>query len=139
MGGRAVTLSDVGDATPLRLDVAARLAFPDGSITGKSLRREAERGRLEIERIAGKDFTTLAAIQRMRDQCRVLPNRPASISASDMGASPSLSSSTGDARSALVAARSALSKLKSCSRPTSPKSTSPSGAMVIQLESRLPT
>jgi hypothetical protein len=56
---------------PLRLKVAARAAFPDGTMTASGLRREAERGRLVIERIAGKDFTTLAHIQRMRELCRV--------------------------------------------------------------------
>jgi hypothetical protein len=39
--------------TPLRLGVAAALAFPDGSMTAAGLRREAARGRLLIERIAG--------------------------------------------------------------------------------------
>src|SRR5258707_42894 len=57
--------------TPLRLGVAAALAFPDGSMTASGLRREAERGRLVIERVAGKDFTTLANIERMRQLCRV--------------------------------------------------------------------
>jgi hypothetical protein len=57
--------------TPLRLDVAARVAYPDGSMTASGLRREAKRGRLVIERTAGKDYTTLAAIERMRELCRV--------------------------------------------------------------------
>jgi hypothetical protein len=51
--------------------VAAALAFPDGSLTASSLRREAARGRLVVERIAGKDYTTLANIERMRELCRV--------------------------------------------------------------------
>ena len=51
--------ANAGPDTPLRLDVAAKLAFPDGSVTAGSLRREARAGRLVIERIAGKDFTTL--------------------------------------------------------------------------------
>ena len=52
--------------TPLRLDVAAKLAFPGGGINAASLRREASAGRLVIERIAGKDFTTLTHIKNMR-------------------------------------------------------------------------
>jgi hypothetical protein len=56
---------------PLRLATAASLAFPDGSMTAAGLRREAKRGRLVIERIAGKDFTTLANIDCMRELCRV--------------------------------------------------------------------
>ena len=57
---------NAGPDTPLRLDVAAKLAFPDGGITAASLRREASAGRLVIERIAGKDFTTLTHIENMR-------------------------------------------------------------------------
>src|SRR6266568_7579789 len=57
--------------TPLRLEIAAALAFPDGSMTASGLRREGARGRLAIERIAGKDYTTLANIERMRELCRV--------------------------------------------------------------------
>ena len=57
--------SEVGDNTPLRLAVAAILAYPDGSMTASGLRREAARGRLVIERTAGKDYTTLAAIEEM--------------------------------------------------------------------------
>src|SRR3974390_488922 len=65
------TLPEIKTDTPLRLAVAAKIAFPDGSITASSLRRENQRGRLEIERIAGKDYTTLANIERMRQLCRV--------------------------------------------------------------------
>ena len=61
--------------TPLRLDVAAKLAFPDGSMTASGLRRERARGRLVVERIAGKDYTTLANIERMRELCRVQARR----------------------------------------------------------------
>jgi hypothetical protein len=57
--------------TPLRLEIAATIAFPDGSMSAAGLRREAARGRLVIERIAGKDYTTLANIERMREICRV--------------------------------------------------------------------
>jgi hypothetical protein len=57
--------------TPVRLSVAAALAFPDGSMTASGLRRERARGRLVVERIAGKDYTTLANIERMRELCRV--------------------------------------------------------------------
>src|SRR5262249_19701497 len=57
--------------SPLRLAVAAKAAFPDGSMTASGLRREAQRGRLVVERIAGKDYTTLANIERMRELCRV--------------------------------------------------------------------
>src|ERR1700676_2174930 len=62
--------SEVGDDTPLRLAVTAALAYPDGSMTTSGLRREAARGRLVIERTAGKDYTTLGAIRQMRELCR---------------------------------------------------------------------
>lgn len=62
--------------TPLRLARAAALAFPDGSMTEKGLRREFQRGRLVIERIAGKDYTTLSEIEKMRVLCRVQQKSP---------------------------------------------------------------
>jgi len=65
-----------GHDTPLRLDAAAKIAFPDGGMTAAGLRREWKRGRLVIERVAGKDFTTLNHIERMREQCRVEQSRP---------------------------------------------------------------
>src|SRR5262249_58537901 len=57
--------------TPLRLDIAAQIAFPDGSVRVSGLRREIERGNLRAERIAGKTFTTLANIETMRERCAV--------------------------------------------------------------------
>src|SRR5215831_6313996 len=54
---------------PLRLAVAARLEFPDGSMSVSGLRREAMHGRLSIMRIAGKDYTTRGAIREMFKQC----------------------------------------------------------------------
>ena len=59
--------------TPVRLAVAAALAYPDCSMTASGLRKEAARGRLAIERTAGKDYTTLAAIEEMRQLCRLQP------------------------------------------------------------------
>ena len=58
---REFTMPDpnrIGDDTPLRLDVAAQLEFPDGSMTASGLRREAAHGRLAIECVCGKFFTT---------------------------------------------------------------------------------
>ena len=56
---------------PLRLHVAARLAFPDGTITASDLKREAARGRLTIEKISDKEYTTLECVDRMRGLCRL--------------------------------------------------------------------
>ncbi|WP_246668416.1 MULTISPECIES: hypothetical protein [Bradyrhizobium] len=58
---------NVGLHDPLRLSVAAAMAFPDGSMTASGLRRENARRRLVIERVAGKDYTTLFYIERMRE------------------------------------------------------------------------
>jgi len=55
---------DVTADDPLRLAVAEKIAFPDGSMTAAGLRREAVSDRLRVERIAGKDYTTLEAIKR---------------------------------------------------------------------------
>jgi hypothetical protein len=72
-------MSDPADTinqdAPLRLRKAAELAFPGGGMTASGLRREAIKGRLVVERIAGKDYTTLAAIAEMRKLCRV-PAKP---------------------------------------------------------------
>ena len=64
----------MGDDDPLRLDIAAALAFPDSSMTVASLRRERDRGRLTMERIGGKDYTTLRFIREMREKCRLAPS-----------------------------------------------------------------
>jgi hypothetical protein len=78
--------SQISDDAPLRLADAARLAFPAGGMTAASLRREAAKGRLAIERIVGKDFTTLAAIERMRVLCRVPPKEVHGAALSSAGA-----------------------------------------------------
>jgi hypothetical protein len=66
----------VNNDAPLRLARAAEIAFPDGSMTASGLRKEAAKGRLVIERIANKDYTTLAAIADMRAACRnPVPNQ----------------------------------------------------------------
>lgn len=70
MKARVPAPTEIADDTPLRLGVAAQLAFPDGSMTVSGLRRERDRARLIVETIAGKEYTTLAAIAQMRTLCR---------------------------------------------------------------------
>src|SRR5450759_4755653 len=65
------SLETITSDTPLRLSIAAALAYPDGSMTSSGLRREAARGRLTLERTAGRDYVTLGSIDRMRELCRV--------------------------------------------------------------------
>ena len=140
MRNRVPELDRVGPDTPLRLDVAARLAFPPlpngkPSMTASGLRKEAVRGRLAIERIAGKDFTTLGAIANMRALCRLAPVPQGSISASgEMEQTPGSSSIT-DARSAQAHLRMIAERLKKPLKTTSGKSTAPVSATVIPLAS----
>ena len=60
---------------PLRLADAAILPFPLGGITASGLRKEANRGNLAVERIAGKDYTTLASIETMRKNAAAIQGR----------------------------------------------------------------
>src|SRR6516164_587625 len=69
-------LAFADQSVPLRLATAAKIAFPDGSMTASGLRSEAKKGRLVVERIANKDYTTLEAIARMRELCRVQAREP---------------------------------------------------------------
>src|SRR6266700_4495867 len=62
--------SDITADTPLRLADAIKIAFPMGGMTVAGLRRERDRNRLVVEKIACKEFTTLAHIERMRELCR---------------------------------------------------------------------
>src|SRR5262249_4443525 len=133
--------------TPLRLDVAAALAFPDGSMTASGLRREAAKGRLAIERVAGKDFTTLAAIENMRALCRV-PQKAfvcGFARKTETPMAPSASARFGSSEmDHAKSARAALQKIARApserSASTSQPSTSPiESAAVIRLRSSLPT
>ena len=141
-----LSIDDVRPDMPLRLDVAAALAYPDGSMTASGLRREHKRGRLIIERTAGKDYTTLADIERMRELCREAPkardygcDRPATT-AKD-ATPPSGSSKTADTSRAQAALQQTLLELNVRLRNTSTRNTppEPNPAAVIPLPSRSPT
>jgi hypothetical protein len=60
--------------TPLRLEIAAAVAFPDNSMTARRLHGEIRRGRLAGWKMGGRVYTTLAAIAAMREQCRIAPD-----------------------------------------------------------------
>ncbi|MGE8131584.1 hypothetical protein ACQKQD_31955 [Methylobacterium sp. NPDC080182] len=68
--------SEITDDTPLHLDTAARLAFPDGVVTGLALRNAAARGDLEYERLGGRIITTLRWVREWRERNR-RPAKPA--------------------------------------------------------------
>ena len=108
-----------GRTTPLRLDAAARLAFPDGSMSGSALRRLIVNGQLEAELIAGRYYTTLADIERMRGRCRV--NRKDHDSPST--AEETGSSATEEKTVALDAMNKTAKELNESLRPTSCRST----------------
>jgi hypothetical protein len=113
------TRDEITQDTPLRLSVAAAIAFPDGSMTASGLRRESFRGRLVIERIAGKDFTTLGNIEQMRQSCRVEAkahvcgsSRPGTMQKASVFAGQSTLSGTERPSEALASAKAKLKKLK---------------------------
>jgi hypothetical protein len=114
--------SQFGADAPLRLSVAAKVAFPDGSMTASGLRREAARGRLYVERIAGKDYTTLVAIKRMRELCRVpakaLACSNGELDTREKSSSPKLSGSSRTAAS--ISPQDALRAQLKQSRPGKP-------------------
>lgn len=134
MTGKTIVPSraNVLPSTPLRLGVAAVMAFPDGSMTASGLRREHARGRLVVERIAGKLYTTLSEIEKMRALCRENQKvqgsgfeSPGMIEASN--AKPSGSYSTAHAISPQDALRIMLKAPNNSSPNTSAKSISRRG------------
>lgn len=137
---------EVGADTPLRLDVAAVVAFPDKTMTGRGLRLEANRGRLDISKVAGRYYTTLRAIGDMLRKCRHeasdLDCGSGTNDATPPAASrtpPCGSSSTEAINEARDAALTIVSELKEPSPPTSPENRQPRRkARVIPITSRLP-
>ena len=121
---------EVANDTPLRLDVAAAIAFPAGGMTASGLRREAARSRLAIMRIAGRDFTTLAAIAEMKAQCLVPRKEHASTSANVTGGTALGSSETERRKSALAAANAICAELRKPLPRTSASGTSQTSATI---------
>jgi hypothetical protein len=141
-----IELPSYAPDAPLRLKTAAKVAFPDGSMTASGLRREVERGRLVIEHIAGKDYVTLAAIAEMRKLCRVEAKDRASgcsqqgeTHMDELSSKPSGSSGTATSSAALAQARAKLKGLKVPSETISTKRPPRESATVTPLPSRLPT
>jgi hypothetical protein len=93
--------------TPIRLAEAAGKR----GLTVSSLRTEARRGRLTVWRVAGKDWTSLAEIDRMFEKCRVPPKEPiyglgqlAAMDSAGSSETPAGLSKTEDARLARLGA-----------------------------------
>lgn len=129
---------NVDASTPLRLEIAARLAFPDGSLSVAALRRLAADGLLTIIALRGKHFTTLADIEEMKSKCRVQAKGPASSYRKPKTGNGSGSSATASAPSALDALRATAKVLKENLPPTSPQSTTheQAEAVVIPMRSK---
>jgi hypothetical protein len=135
--------------TPLRLDVAARLAFPGGGMTESGLRNEIAKGNLRAELIANKLFTTLTNIEEMRNRCAVptkaressseTPADPASPTdgSSSTEMAPDVASSARQARLRQIAQRLRGSgrKPNKSSPSTSEKSINRNSATVIPIKS----
>jgi hypothetical protein len=146
---RVPSSDTITPTTPLRLDIAAQVAFPDGSVSVSSLRREIGRGNLRAEMIAGKTFTTLANIDDMRQRCAVPTKAPDSSSETQGGQeSPTdgLSSTAMPADAASSARQAHLRQIaqglrnsgrtpKKPSPTTSDENTSRNSAAVIRLKS----
>ena len=104
-------LQPVRDDQPIRLAVAAKLAFPDGTMTASGLRREFQKGNLAVELIAGKHYTTLNDIKDMRAKCRENPKARASTGANrarvdqDSGLSSTERLSAAQAAASMIAQR----------------------------------
>src|SRR6266478_3443823 len=120
---RVPTPAALTPTTPLRLQVAAQLAFPDGSITASALRRIAATGKLDHEKIAGKIYVTLNSIERMRSRCRVQAKDPDSNLNTTRTDHPNGSSATASKPLALDAMNATAQALKENLRNTSSKST----------------
>ena len=144
---KAATVPDNVDPNhPIMLEAAARLAFPDGSMTVSGLRNEIRKGNLRASKLAGRMYVTLNDIQQMRERCKVGAGNEAreriSTSARQSGpvASGGGSSSTPhQPASALSEAQAHLQviarRLKEPLESISPESTSQVSAVVIPLKS----
>jgi len=124
-----IGIDTITPTTPLRLDLAARLAFPDGSIKASALRTEAKRGNLHIETIANKQFTTLKAIEEMRAKCATAKGQGSTIRATNTVTESSTGAACGSletdrVKSALAALEMRVRKPSGSSPSTSPRNTS---------------
>jgi hypothetical protein len=130
---------------PMPLDLAARAAFPDGSMTVSGLRNEIRKGNLQASKVAGRIWTTINDIERMMQQCRITGAEDAAkrnstcVNPSGPEARSGGSSSIPSMADASSAAQAHLNqiaqRLRKPSPPTSPKSTLPTSAKVVPLKS----
>jgi hypothetical protein len=67
---------DWTDETLRPLDELARLAFPDGGVTGETLRRRARQGHLAVYRPGKAYLASLSGVRAMIESTRVVLERP---------------------------------------------------------------
>lgn len=72
--GASMNPNEIGDDDPVSLAVAAKV-FLHGQVTKSALRTEAAKGKLEILKIANKDFVTRSGIRAMLERCKVPPKQ----------------------------------------------------------------
>lgn len=121
---------DILDDEPMTLAEACCIVFR-GAIKPATLRAEAARGNLVIERIGRRDFVTRAAIREMRERCRVQQREPASGTTRSQ---VSGTSETAQQSAALVAALQSARALRKGSKSTLAKNIS-RRATVVHLDS----
>lgn len=100
-----------------------------------ALRTEARKGRLDLIRVAGKDYVTLEAVERMEKSCRKSAKVPACISGTSKDMNQSTSSSTVPNNTALAAALINCEKLRKGLLHTSTKITGQTPSNVVSLKS----
>jgi hypothetical protein len=146
--GEALPIPDnITPDTPLPLEMATRIAFPNGTMTVSGLRNEIRKGTLQASKIAGRIFVTLAGITRMIEQCRITeadentrvrnsisgtPNDPAAQSDGSSWTAPPTVSASSAAQAHL---NQIAQRLKKPSPDILPKSTSPTSAKVVPIKS----
>jgi hypothetical protein len=64
---------DWTDETLRPLDELARLAFPDGGVTAKTLKLRARQGKLAVYRPGKAYLASLSGVRVMIDKTRILP------------------------------------------------------------------
>lgn len=121
--------ADITSKTPLRLEDAVQIAFPAGGMTVSGLRTEKRKGNLDVMVLAGKEFTTLEAIERML--CRANQKAPGSISANHSGSSETVNPTVAQA-----AGKATLRALRQSLPNTLQKSTNQAGGNVLPMKSR---
>lgn len=126
------TPSELFRDTPLLMTTAARIAFPDGSVSAITLRAEAARGKLKIWRVGKKYYTTLAAIDDMVEKCHVPPKARTYICGDATAAILAGQFETEGMKSARAALLASVKELKKSSQLTSLKNTARTSAQVIR-------